>query len=49
MIPYEDLKRLNTPFTNEFRAKFENVLDKGYYILGGEVELFIAVNFTSTN
>jgi dTDP-4-amino-4,6-dideoxygalactose transaminase len=40
MIPYEDLKRLNAPFTEQFRAKFDSVLEKGYYILGDEVALF---------
>jgi dTDP-4-amino-4,6-dideoxygalactose transaminase len=40
MIPYEDLKRLNAPFTDLFREKFESVLESGYYILGNEVALF---------
>jgi dTDP-4-amino-4,6-dideoxygalactose transaminase len=40
MIPYEDLKRLNAPFEDQFRDKFNSVLDKGYYILGKEVETF---------
>lgn len=40
MIPYEDLKRLNAPFEDQFRAKFESVLATGYYILGKEVETF---------
>lgn len=40
MIPYEDLKRLNAPFNNAFREKFESVLDHGYYILGNEVATF---------
>src|ERR1700761_8903287 len=40
MIPYEDLKRLNAPFTDQLRAKFNSVIDKGYYILGNEVALF---------
>jgi dTDP-4-amino-4,6-dideoxygalactose transaminase len=40
MIPYEDLKRLNAPFTEQFRAKFNSVTEKGYYILGEEVALF---------
>jgi len=40
MIPYENLKRLNTPFINKFREKFEQVLENGYYILGPELEAF---------
>ncbi len=40
MIPYEDLKRLNAPFTEQFRASFNTVLENGYYILGQEVALF---------
>lgn len=40
MIPYEDLKRLNAPFAGQFRARFNSVLDKGYYILGDEVAQF---------
>ncbi len=40
MIPYEDLKRLNAPFTAQFSAAFNRVVDKGNYILGGEVKQF---------
>ncbi len=40
MIPYEDLKRLNKPFKEEFTAAFEEVLEKGHFILGPQVELF---------
>ncbi len=40
MIPYENLKRLNEPFEEEFRARFNAVLDKGHYILGHQLELF---------
>lgn len=40
MIPYENLKRLNTPFTGKFLEKFNKVLDKGHYILGSELETF---------
>ncbi|HEY0246563.1 MAG TPA: DegT/DnrJ/EryC1/StrS family aminotransferase [Mucilaginibacter sp.] len=40
MIPYEDLKRLNAPFTEQFRAKFNSVLESGNYILGEQVALF---------
>ena len=40
MIPYEDLKRLNAPFVDLFRAGFDKVIDKGQYILSEEVGLF---------
>src|ERR1700733_13426475 len=40
MIPYEDLKRLNKPFKEEFTAAFDEVLEKGHFILGPQVELF---------
>jgi dTDP-4-amino-4,6-dideoxygalactose transaminase len=36
MIPYEDLRLLNIPFVEQFRAGFNRVVDKGYYILGNE-------------
>jgi dTDP-4-amino-4,6-dideoxygalactose transaminase len=40
MIPYENLKRLNTPFEAKFREKFETVISNGHYILGPELEKF---------
>ena len=40
MIPYENLKRLNTPFINKLKQGFDKVLDNGYYILGPELEAF---------
>ena len=40
MIPYEDLKRLNKPFHDEFTQAFSDVLDKGHFILGHQLELF---------
>jgi dTDP-4-amino-4,6-dideoxygalactose transaminase len=40
MIPYEDLKLLNAPFFEGYRAAFEKVINKGHYILGDEVALF---------
>lgn len=40
MIPYENLKRLNTPFEEKFHQKFINILSKGHYILGDELESF---------
>jgi dTDP-4-amino-4,6-dideoxygalactose transaminase len=40
MIPYENLKRLNTPFEDKFREKFETIISNGHYILGPELEKF---------
>jgi dTDP-4-amino-4,6-dideoxygalactose transaminase len=40
MIPYENLKRLNTPFEDKFREKFNSVINSGHYILGPELEAF---------
>ena len=40
MIPYENLKRLNTPFEEKFREKFDTILNNGHYILGPELEAF---------
>ena len=40
MIPYESLQRLNHPFKEEFENMFNNVLEKGHYILGPHLELF---------
>ncbi|GAB4302166.1 MAG: DegT/DnrJ/EryC1/StrS family aminotransferase [Desulfuromonadia bacterium] len=40
MIPYEDLKRVNAPFFAELRESFDQVLESGWYILGGRVDTF---------
>jgi dTDP-4-amino-4,6-dideoxygalactose transaminase len=40
MIDYENLSKSNEPFYEEFKNKFEEILKKGWYILGTEVELF---------
>ncbi|MHB8209507.1 DegT/DnrJ/EryC1/StrS family aminotransferase [Mucilaginibacter sp.] len=40
MIPYENLKRLNAPFEDKFREKFNSVINNGHYILGPELEVF---------
>lgn len=29
MVPYEDLKRLNKPFEEELKARFNAVLERG--------------------
>ena len=40
MIPYENLKTLNTPFESQLKTKFADFLDSGWYILGQEVKYF---------
>jgi dTDP-4-amino-4,6-dideoxygalactose transaminase len=40
MVPYEDLRLVNKPFSEAFRRQFEHVLDKGWFILGEEVQRF---------
>jgi dTDP-4-amino-4,6-dideoxygalactose transaminase len=40
MIEYENLNKANRIFEEKFKEKFETFLNKGYYILGEEVELF---------
>lgn len=40
MIKFLDLHKLNQPFEAEFQQKFQSFLDKGWYILGNEVQQF---------
>lgn len=40
MIKFLDLHKLNQPFEAEFKVKFQSFLDKGWYILGNEVQQF---------
>lgn len=40
MIPFLDLKALNAPYEEAFKKKFASFLDKGWYVLGEEVQLF---------
>lgn len=40
MIEYENLKKLNEPFINEYKNRFEDILNSGWFILGNEVNLF---------
>jgi dTDP-4-amino-4,6-dideoxygalactose transaminase len=40
IIPYENLKVLNRPFEDQFKQKFTEFLDRGWYILGEEVAAF---------
>ena len=39
-IPYENLKLLNQSFEEDFRLKFNDFLESGWYILGNEVANF---------
>jgi dTDP-4-amino-4,6-dideoxygalactose transaminase len=40
MIPYENLKLLNHQFEEKMKTKFSDFLQKGWYILGEELNLF---------
>ena len=40
MIKFLDLHKINAPYEAFFQEKFKTVLDKGWYILGNEVEEF---------
>lgn len=40
MIEYENLRRLNEPFYEAYREKFESVLNSGWFILGQQVKDF---------
>lgn len=40
IIKYESLQKVNKQFENEFQNKFNEFLEKGWYILGSEVEIF---------
>lgn len=40
MIEYENLKSLNQPFFDEYRERFNEVLESGWYILGNKVSEF---------
>jgi dTDP-4-amino-4,6-dideoxygalactose transaminase len=42
MIPYEDLRLVNSAFSEEFRQQFEAVISSGWYILGEQVKQFEA-------
>ena len=41
-VPYENLNLLNKRFEQEMKTKFNDFLEKGWYILGDEVKLFEA-------
>jgi dTDP-4-amino-4,6-dideoxygalactose transaminase len=40
MIPFLDLKKINTPYETAFQEKMKGVLASGWYILGEEVKAF---------
>jgi dTDP-4-amino-4,6-dideoxygalactose transaminase len=40
MIPFLDLKKINTPYETAFEEKMKTVLENGWYILGEEVRAF---------
>lgn len=40
MIEYENLKRLNASFAEDYRTAFDGVLDSGWFILGKQVSGF---------
>ncbi|AEE20081.1 dTDP-4-amino-4,6-dideoxygalactose transaminase [Dokdonia sp. Hel_I_63] len=42
MIPFLDLKKINAPFEQEFKNKFDSFLAEGWFVLGEEVQLFEA-------
>jgi dTDP-4-amino-4,6-dideoxygalactose transaminase len=39
-IDYENLKKLNEPFLQEFKESFDKLLESGWFILGNEVKEF---------
>lgn len=40
MIPFLDLKKINGPYESDFRKKMETILQKGWFIMGDEVQAF---------
>jgi dTDP-4-amino-4,6-dideoxygalactose transaminase len=40
IIEYENLKKLNQPFFEEYKEKFDEILNSGWYILGNAVNSF---------
>ncbi len=40
MIKFLDLHKINSPYQEAFQAKMQQVLDKGWFILGDEVKTF---------
>lgn len=48
MVEYEKLKKLNQPFFKEYKDKFDEILESGWYILGKNVSKF-ENNFSKFN
>jgi dTDP-4-amino-4,6-dideoxygalactose transaminase len=40
MIPFLDLNKINEPYEADFRKKMEAILQKGWFIMGDEVQAF---------
>ena len=40
MIPFLNLRQLNSKYDAAFKNAFRDILDSGYYILGEQVSLF---------
>ena len=40
MIKFLDLQKINAQYQDEFQRKLKSVLDKGWFIMGNEVEVF---------
>jgi dTDP-4-amino-4,6-dideoxygalactose transaminase len=40
MIEYENLKKLNEPFEQQYELAFKHILERGWYVLGEEVKRF---------
>ncbi len=40
MIEYENLRKLNAPFVNAYRRRFDEMLDSGWFVLGKQVKEF---------
>jgi len=40
MIPYDNLSKVNEPYTLLFQSRFNKFLEKGWYVLGDEVKKF---------
>jgi len=47
-IPYEDLKKVNEPYFDEFILRSTNVIKSGWYVLGSEVSNF-ELEFSKVN
>ena len=40
MIKFLDLHKINLPYQTAFQQKMQEVLDKGWFVLGDEVKIF---------